>query len=197
MGEPSGPVDYERVRRVPFGIVLTYLGLAETFKKSGKRFNGPCPIHHGTNKRQFQIDPGQGLWHCFGDCQRGGGGIELVAAIEGISNQQAAERIASWFSIPPLSATLTTRKLTMSETKGSRPDFKVYTVDDKDEDDPNDSPFWTRIGSAWRHKDGHGYNCMLAALPVNGRIVLREYTDTDAKQDEERKTSKTQRYSKK
>jgi hypothetical protein len=28
--------------------------------------------------------------------------------------------------------------------------------------------------AAWAHKDGHGFNVTLDALPVNGRIVLRE-----------------------
>ena len=32
--------------------------------------------------------------------------------------------------------------------------------------------FWTRIGSAWPHQHGEGFNIELNALPVNGRIVL-------------------------
>lgn len=32
--------------------------------------------------------------------------------------------------------------------------------------------FWTRIGSAWPHQNGEGFNIELNALPVNGRIVL-------------------------
>jgi hypothetical protein len=40
--------------------------------------------------------------------------------------------------------------------------------------------FWTRVGSAWPHKDGKGFNLQLAALPASGgRIVLREFTDED------------------
>lgn len=41
------------------------------------------------------------------------------------------------------------------------------------QDTPEES-FWTRIGSAFEHKDGKGFNLELEALPVNGRIVLRE-----------------------
>jgi hypothetical protein len=41
--------------------------------------------------------------------------------------------------------------------------------------------FWTRIGSAWPHKDGKGFNLQLSALPASGgRIVLREFTDDEA-----------------
>jgi hypothetical protein len=35
-------------------------------------------------------------------------------------------------------------------------------------------PCWTRIGAAWMHRDGKGYNIQLDLLPASGgRIVLR------------------------
>ncbi|NMG39764.1 hypothetical protein GRZ55_10970 [Chelativorans sp. ZYF759] len=33
--------------------------------------------------------------------------------------------------------------------------------------------FWTRIGGAWAHRDGQGFNLTLAALPLSGRLVVR------------------------
>jgi hypothetical protein len=33
--------------------------------------------------------------------------------------------------------------------------------------------FWSRIGAAWSHKDGQGFNLQLDTLPIDGRIVLR------------------------
>ncbi len=34
--------------------------------------------------------------------------------------------------------------------------------------------FWTRLGSAWPHADGKGYNVQLDGLvPLDGRIVIR------------------------
>ena len=33
--------------------------------------------------------------------------------------------------------------------------------------------FWTRIGSAWPHKDGNGFNIQLETTPHDGRITLR------------------------
>lgn len=33
--------------------------------------------------------------------------------------------------------------------------------------------FWTRIGSAWAHTAGNGFNIQLDAVPLDGRIVLR------------------------
>ena len=32
---------------------------------------------------------------------------------------------------------------------------------------------WTRIGAAWPHKDGDGYNMQLQAMPLSGRLVVR------------------------
>ena len=33
--------------------------------------------------------------------------------------------------------------------------------------------FWTRIGIAWVHKDGKGYNIKLDSLPIDGNVILR------------------------
>ena len=33
--------------------------------------------------------------------------------------------------------------------------------------------FWTRIGSAWAHRDGKGFNIQLECMPIDGRISLR------------------------
>lgn len=37
--------------------------------------------------------------------------------------------------------------------------------------------FWTRIGSAWRHSDGRGFNIQTDVLPVDGTITLRLATE--------------------
>ncbi|MGE0022067.1 MAG: hypothetical protein AB7S70_00360 [Hyphomicrobium sp.] len=43
--------------------------------------------------------------------------------------------------------------------------------------------FWTRIGAAWKHKDGEGLNLQLDLVPVaGGRIVLRFPKDDDAQE---------------
>jgi hypothetical protein len=33
--------------------------------------------------------------------------------------------------------------------------------------------FWTRIGSAWPHADGKGFNIQIETVPLDGRISLR------------------------
>ena len=41
-----------------------------------------------------------------------------------------------------------------------------------------DKSYWTRIGSAWAHQDGQGFNIQLEGLvPLDGRIVLRVASD--------------------
>ena len=38
---------------------------------------------------------------------------------------------------------------------------------------------WTRIGGAWPHSDGQGFNIQLDALPIDGRITLRIPSEKD------------------
>lgn len=56
-----------------------------------------------------------------------------------------------------------------NENSGSKPDFDAYVVEGDGE-----NAFWTKVGGAWQHKDGKGFNLVLTALPVNGRLVMRE-----------------------
>lgn len=73
-----------------------------------------------------------------------------------------------------------------------KPTHKVFVVEDRAGDGDESDAFWTRVGSAWPHKDGRGLNVVLSALPVNGRVVLREYTAEDEKADEARQKQKAQ-----
>ena len=58
----------------------------------------------------------------------------------------------------------------------SAPSHNVFTVEDRGE---NEDPFWLKIGAAWPHKDGKGFNITLSALPPDARLVLREPSETD------------------
>ena len=49
------------------------------------------------------------------------------------------------------------------------PSHSAYQV----RDSQNGKSFWTRIGSAWAHADGQGFNIQIEALPLDGRITLR------------------------
>jgi len=39
---------------------------------------------------------------------------------------------------------------------------------------------WTRIGTAWTHPDGQGFNIRLHAAPLDGNIVLRTVKEKKA-----------------
>jgi hypothetical protein len=57
-----------------------------------------------------------------------------------------------------------------NETSGSKlPSHTAYHVRDRE----GRKAFWTRIGSAWAHADGSGFNVQLDCVPLDGRIVLR------------------------
>jgi len=60
-----------------------------------------------------------------------------------------------------------------------RPFMLAYTV--KPIGDGRKS-IWSKIGAAWSHKDGQGYEVRMDALPVDGRIVLRTIKDSEQDQ---------------
>jgi hypothetical protein len=54
-----------------------------------------------------------------------------------------------------------------------KPTHVAYNVRDYKKGDTQDSD-WTRVGAAWEHKDGEGFDIHLESLPLSGRIVLRK-----------------------
>ncbi len=55
-----------------------------------------------------------------------------------------------------------------------------------------DEDFWLQIGAAFPHTDGKGFNVVLQALPLDGRIILRVPKD-DEKPTEQRPRERDQR----
>ena len=77
----SNRVNFDRIRAlVPLANVLSRYGVMENLKRAGSQLRGACPIHDGSNPHQFVVNLNINTWHCFGDCQRGGGTLEFVAA---------------------------------------------------------------------------------------------------------------------
>ena len=60
-----------------------------------------------------------------------------------------------------------------SENVTKSPSHIVYQVRDRE----GQKGFWTRIGSAWSHADGNGFNIQLDCVPLDGRITLRVATE--------------------
>ncbi|MCA9068343.1 MAG: toprim domain-containing protein, partial [Planctomycetaceae bacterium] len=95
-------VSFDEVKqKVPIPDVLRVLGIAERFTETNGSFTGVCPLpghQHGPspNPQQFKINQKDGLWlwHCFGDCQRGGDVIEFVKALTGLDSSH----VRFWFA---------------------------------------------------------------------------------------------------
>ncbi len=62
----------------------------------------------------------------------------------------------------------------MTQKQSKRPSHAVYVVEGE-----GDKVHWTKIGAAWTHEDGEGYNVTLSALPLNGRLVIRKPKDEE------------------
>lgn len=54
-----------------------------------------------------------------------------------------------------------------NQTQSRRPSHAVYLVEGEGE-----SAYWTKIGAAWGHEDGDGFNISLSAIPLTGRLVM-------------------------
>ncbi len=63
--------------------------------------------------------------------------------------------------------------MTNEATNSKRPTHTAYSVRDYQKNGETKSD-WTRIGIAWAHRDGEGFDIVLEALPVNGRVALRK-----------------------
>jgi len=61
-------------------------------KKQGRNYFGLCPFH-GENTPSFSVSAEKQIFHCFG-CGAGGNVFTFMTEIEGVSFQEAAEKIA-------------------------------------------------------------------------------------------------------
>ena len=60
--------------------------------------------------------------------------------------------------------------------------YDVYTVDEYEAAGEKQST-WIRLGVAFPHKDGKGFQLKLKAFPMNGELVLRKHEPKSAEQD--------------
>lgn len=63
----------------------------------------------------------------------------------------------------------------MAERQSATPTHRAYSVIRREGQDD----YWLNIGLAFPHKDGKGFNIVLQALPLDGKIVCREVTEED------------------
>jgi hypothetical protein len=61
----------------------------------------------------------------------------------------------------------------MAERQPNAPTHRAYSVIRREGQDD----YWLNLGLVFPHKDGGGFNIILQALPLDGKIVCREVTD--------------------
>ena len=59
-------------------------------------------------------------------------------------------------------------------TASKSPSHIVYQVRDRE----GGKGFFTKIGAAWPHRDGKGFNVQIESVPLDGRITLRVASET-------------------
>jgi hypothetical protein len=62
-----------------------------------------------------------------------------------------------------------------TQTKSSKPAYIAYNV--RNNNDEQGAGFWTRMGVAFPHKDGKGFDLLIDVFPLDGRITLRVPTE--------------------
>lgn len=63
---------------------------------------------------------------------------------------------------------------TNDTSEGRKPSHRLFLVTGE-----GDKAFWTQIGAAWPNRDDKGFNLSLEAIPLSGRIVMREPSQED------------------
>jgi len=66
-----------------------------------------------------------------------------------------------------------------------QPAYRAFTVVKREGQDD----FWLAIGAAFMHQDGDGYNVVLQALPIDGKVVLRVPKDDKPDQQPQERTT--------
>ena len=91
--------------------------------------------------------------------------------------------LAAFRATPVLEAHLTPMGTVAKEVRHdvetqreARITFIAYTVRDRGAEK---DAAWNRVGAAWQHRDGKGYDLHLDASPVDGRVTLREQRRED------------------
>lgn len=110
-------------QKVTMEMVLRRYGIFDGLKLAGNNLTGCCPIHGGSNPRQFSVSLERNVFNCFGNCKGGGNVLDFVAKMEKVTVREAAVLLQKWFllgandekgpNIPPQG-----KKLAREENKG-------------------------------------------------------------------------------
>jgi hypothetical protein len=79
------------------------------------------------------------------------------------------------FPLSPLPELQFAEGRTLTMANNQQPAYRAYSVVKREGQDD----FWLPIGAAFEHADGGGFNVILQALPIDGKLVLRIPKDED------------------
>lgn len=82
--------DIDRVRQATDLVEL--VGAVTKVKRSGRSHMAICPFHQEKSP-SMSLDPGRGLYHCFG-CQKGGDVFTFLEETQGLDFNEAVEELA-------------------------------------------------------------------------------------------------------
>ena len=94
MAFPPSFID-ELIARNPIEDVV---GQYVSLRRSGSNLFGLCPFH-GEKTASFSVAPDKGMYYCFG-CHKGGGAINFVMEMEGLSYPDAVRNLAGRVGLP-------------------------------------------------------------------------------------------------
>lgn len=67
----------------------------------------------------------------------------------------------------------------MSQQTKKHPTHGVYAIRNYTSGGEQRSD-WTKLGVAWAHRDGNGFNIKLTALPLDGELTIYPFADKKA-----------------
>jgi DNA primase len=124
------PLDFKSIKRsVKMESVLRHYKVE--LRRSGKdQYRGCCPIHRGNGHDAFHVNSARNIFHCFAS-GAGGTVLDFVAAMEGCSLFEAAQRLPAMTCLStPFGLTPDGKELVTERRKVSSPlKFKLAGID--------------------------------------------------------------------
>ena len=120
-------LDFKSIKRgVALESVLRHYQVK--LRRSGKdQYRGCCPIHRGDGGDAFHVNLARNIFHCF-SCGAGGTVLDFVAAMEGCSLFEAAQKLQAMSA--PLTWAPNGKELVTERRKVSSPlKFKLTGID--------------------------------------------------------------------
>jgi len=88
-------LDFEAIKRgVSLESLLWHYGV-ELRRSGPDQYRGRCLIHGGEGHDAFHVNLARNIFHCFA-CGAGGTVLDFVAAMEGCTLREAAEKLQAW-----------------------------------------------------------------------------------------------------